>query len=73
MTPPQIKRARQLLGCTQNELAQALGWTSPRNVVKLEHPTAPKHCTTQTALSIECLLRRIELWDYFKKAENITS
>lgn len=65
MAPEHIKKARQLLGVTQLELAQQLGWTTARNVVNLEKASAPKSCTVQTALSIECLLRRVNLWDYF--------
>lgn len=66
MSPTQIKKARQLLGFTQLELAKALGWTTSRNVINLEREAKPKPCTTQTALSIECLLRRAELWEQFK-------
>lgn len=50
-----IKTKRQLLGLTQEQLAQELGITS-RQVQKLEHFTVitPK----QTLLAVECLLRR---------------
>ena len=67
MTPTQIKQSRQLLGFNQDELAKALGWTTKRNVINLEHQVNPKPCTVQTALSIECLLRREELWEQFVK------
>jgi DNA-binding XRE family transcriptional regulator len=65
MNPIQIQQARQLLGLSQTALATAIGWTTKRNVVSLEHDTKPKPCTVQTALSIECLLRRAQLWDRF--------
>lgn len=69
MTPEQIKQARQLLGFNQEQLATALGWTTKRNIVNLEHQTNAKTCTVQTALSIECLLRRANLWERFNKAD----
>jgi transcriptional regulator with XRE-family HTH domain len=65
MSPTEIKLARKLLGITQLELALALGWTTPRNVVNLERKAEPKPCMTQTALSIECLLRRASQWKRF--------
>lgn len=65
MDPDQVKQARELLGLNQDDFARALGWTTKRNVVNLEHKINPKPCTVQTALAIECLLRRVDLWGEF--------
>jgi len=65
MEPGQVKQARELLGLNQDDFAIALGWTTKRNVINLEHKSKPKPCTFQTALAIECLLRRAVLWDEF--------
>lgn len=56
MNETQTRLARQLLGLNQTEFAALLGWTSKRNVVSLER--GDKEVMTQTALAIECLLRR---------------
>jgi len=69
MNSTQIKPARQLLGFNQTELAKELGWTTKRHIINLESPTNPKLCTLQTALSIECLLRRANLWQRFVKTD----
>ncbi len=69
MNATQIEKAREMLGFTQPELAKAIGWTTKRNVINLENPTNPKNCTLQTALSIECLLRRKNLWEQFVKTD----
>lgn len=64
-TSEQIKKARELLKLNQTDFAHALGWTSPRNIANLENQTHERKCTVQTALAIECLLRRAYLWDKF--------
>ena len=51
-----IKAARILLKLNQTDFAKLLGWTSKRNIVNLER--GDKEAMTQTALAIECLLRR---------------
>jgi DNA-binding XRE family transcriptional regulator len=56
MNARQIKQARQLLGLNQTAFATLLGWTSKRNVVSIER--GDKETMMQTALAIECLLRR---------------
>jgi len=56
MTPEQLEQARKILGLTQAELGHALGWTGPKQVQNLELGHRP--ITTQTALAVECLLRR---------------
>lgn len=56
MSAKQTRLARQLLGLNQTEFAALLGWTSKRNIVNLER--GDKEVTMQTALAIECLLRR---------------
>lgn len=56
MGAEQIRLARQLLGLNQTDFATLLGWTSKRNVVNLER--GDKEVMTQTALAIECILRR---------------
>ncbi|SUB82014.1 Uncharacterised protein [Pragia fontium] len=65
MKPRDIKIARRLLSCNQTELASKLGWSSKRNVVSIEDSDGDKACTEQTALAIECLLRRESKFDYF--------
>jgi transcriptional regulator with XRE-family HTH domain len=57
--------ARTLLKLSQTEFAKQLGWTTKRNVTNLESPNSDKTCSTQTALAIECLLRRKNLWEEF--------
>jgi len=56
MNAEQTRLARQLLGLNQTDFAALLGWTSKRNVVNLER--GDKEVMKQTALAIECLLRR---------------
>jgi hypothetical protein len=64
-TAKQVRNARELLQLNQPDFATALGWTTKRNVVSLESETDPKQCMPQTALAIECLLRRADLWVEF--------
>jgi hypothetical protein len=56
MTPEQLEKARRMLGLTQTEMGQALGWTGPKHIQNLELGHRP--ITKQTALAVECLLRR---------------
>lgn len=58
MSTNQTRLARQLLGLNQTEFAAMLGWTSKRNIVNLER--GDRETTIQTALAIECILRRHE-------------
>jgi len=55
MTEINIKQARQALGLTQSQLAADIGWSSPRQIVKLESGAL---ATQQTLMAIECLLWR---------------
>ncbi len=61
MNKNQILKARQLLGLNQTEFAKLLGWTSSRNIINLE--LGYKEIQPQTALAIECLLRREYLFN----------
>lgn len=65
MTPAQVKAARTLLSLTQKEFAQALGLTD-RTVVNIESKACGYSCKRQTALAIECLLRRRSIWGVFE-------
>lgn len=65
----EAKLARQLLGLNQTEFAALLGWTSKRNLVSLER--GDKEVMTQTALAIECLLRRNNKFGGFKMLSEI--
>ena len=56
MTADQLKAARKKLGLTQAELSEHLGWSSAVQISKLENGKAD--VMPQTALAIECLLRR---------------
>jgi DNA-binding XRE family transcriptional regulator len=56
MNKEQLKKARHLLGLNQTGFAARLGWTTKRNIVSLER--GDKEVTVQTALAVECLLRR---------------
>lgn len=56
MESEQLKQARLALGLTQSELGEALGWAGARQVNNLE--TGARPITQQTALAVECLLRR---------------
>ncbi|TVL53721.1 hypothetical protein AYI98_00820 [Shewanella algae] len=49
-----------MLGLSQAELAALLGWTGPKQIQNLELGHRP--ITKQTALAIECLLRRAGRW-----------
>lgn len=60
MTPEQLKQARLSLGFDQKEMAAALGWTGPQQVSNLESDRRP--ISLQTALAVECLLRRADKW-----------
>lgn len=59
MTSLQLKKARQLLGFSQSQLAKQLGW-SVKQVSNLETNARP--IQNQTELAIECLLRRAGKW-----------
>ncbi|MCK5617010.1 helix-turn-helix transcriptional regulator [Candidatus Pacearchaeota archaeon] len=61
--PKDFLTARCLLGFTQAELAQALGWTGPKQVSNLENGLSS--IQNQTALAVECLLRRNTDWTTF--------
>jgi dynactin complex subunit len=69
MNAMQTKLARQLLNLNQTEFAALLGWTSKRNVVSLER--GDKEVMTQTALAIECLLRRNSKFEDFEMLAEI--
>ena len=69
MDAEQTRLARQLLGLNQTEFAALLGWTSKRNVVNLERDD--KEVMKQTALAIECLLRRNNKLGEFEKGNKI--
>lgn len=56
MTPTELKQARQLLGLSQRELGESLGWSGAKQISNLE--TGARTITEQTALAVECLLRR---------------
>ena len=60
MSPHDIKQARMMLGLSQAELAALLGWTGPKQIQNLE--LGHRQTTKQTALAIECLLRRDNKW-----------
>lgn len=60
MVSTDIRKARQLLGLSQRELGESLGWHGSRQISNLE--TGAKPVTEQTALAIECLLRRAGKW-----------
>lgn len=68
MNAKQLKKARQLLGFTQSELSEKLGWASHVNLSRIEND---KHeMEKQTALAIECLLRRANKYDEYLELEN---
>jgi DNA-binding XRE family transcriptional regulator len=69
MNAKQTRLARQLLGLNQTEFASLLGWTSKRNIVNLER--GDKEVMTQTALAIECLLRRNNKYRDFEMIERM--
>jgi len=66
-TGEHILLSRKILNVDQKQLALMLGWTGKQNVSDLERGYKNKRPTTQTELSIECLLRRSGLWDKFLK------
>lgn len=59
----QVKQARELLELTQSELAQKLGWSNSRQISNIE--TNKRPLSIQTALAIECLLRREKKFKLF--------
>ena len=59
-TAQQLKQARLTLGLSQKQLAESLGWTTSRQVSNLE--TGKRRISKQTALAVECLLRRDGNW-----------
>lgn len=68
MTPQQIRIARELLELTQIEFANELNITA-RTVINIESLNSGYPCKQQTALAIECLLRRSGLWVQFESKE----
>lgn len=62
-----IRVARKVLDIDQTQLAYMLGWTSKQNVSDLERGYKGKTPTVQTALSVECLLRQLNLWEQFSR------
>lgn len=65
MTPSELKKARQLLGLSQKELGESLGWSGAKQISNLE--TGARPITEQTALAVECLLRRAGKWSEFAR------
>lgn len=63
MTAEDFKKARELLGLTQPQLGEQLGWSGGKQVYNLEKNIKP--ITKQTMLAIECLLRRSGKWGEF--------
>jgi len=59
-----VKLSRQLLSLNQTDFAAQLGWSSKRQVIKLEKEQAT--VMRQTELAIECLLRRADLLEEFR-------
>lgn len=59
MTAEQFKKARIALGFDQKQMGIALGWTGKQQVSNIE--TGRRPLSVQTALAVECLLRREEL------------
>lgn len=55
-----------MLGLTQTEMGQALGWTGPKQIQNLELGHRP--ITKQTELAVECLLRRAGKWRHAASA-----
>ncbi len=47
---------REMLGWTQSQMANALGWTTHNHVVRIEK--GKQKMTALTALALECLVRR---------------
>ena len=69
MTPTEFNQARQLLGLSQKELGESLGWSGAKQISNLE--TGVRPITDQTALAVECLLRRAGKWLEF--SDNLKS
>lgn len=59
----QVKQARELLNMTQLDLALLLGWSNSRHISNIE--TNKRPLSIQTALAIECLLRREKKFKLF--------
>lgn len=62
-----MRVAREILGLDQKGLGHALGWAGKQQVSDLERGYRDKAPTRQTALAIECLLRRNGKWNEFVK------
>lgn len=60
VTSAELKKARQLLGISQKDLGDSLGWSGAKQISNLE--TGVRPITEQTALAVECLLRRAGKW-----------
>jgi len=60
MESTDLKKARQLLGLSQREIGVLLGWSGAKQISNLE--TGARPITEQTALAVECLLRRAGKW-----------
>lgn len=60
LTADQIRPARLALGLKQAELAQAIGFTGPDQISRIERGASMPQ--TQTLLAIECLLHRAKKW-----------
>lgn len=69
-TKHHILTARKLLELSQKELGEALGWSGKQQISDLERGYKDKQPTVQTAMAIECLLRRNNLWARFCKRIN---
>lgn len=57
-------KARTVLGLSQKELAESIGWKAYNNVSLIETGKRPMH--SQTKLAVECLLRRENKLKLFK-------
>ena len=60
MISSQLKQARLALGLSQAELAKALDWTTAKQIGNIEN--GHREMAGQTALAVECLLRRAKKW-----------
>jgi transcriptional regulator with XRE-family HTH domain len=65
MESTDLKKARQLLGLSQREIGVLLGWSGAKQISNLE--TGARPITEQTALAVECLLRRAGKWSDFAR------
>lgn len=68
-TGSHLLAARRALGLSQTQLAKSIGWKGKQRVSDLERGHQGKTVTTQTALAVECLLRREGKWGGFIKAQ----